>query len=203
MRNIISFHAPITVTITTPSVEDILPGHLPAPSWLTLEAWELTTSDDPISKIAGLGLIARLWVPETRELRMKIMRSEFPDPSARIINWLRTVPRVDLEALAMEAIYSVDALGDEVEPLIHISDPKDAIDEAQRFVQKRDVLESAACLLGGSRPAAALRTALKFLDNKVVSRMDQLPAPKQFLDTPKNRAVFLREPLNWWGYGEE
>lgn len=203
MRNITNIALPSHIKLEVPSVKDIL-GNLPTPTWLMEEAVDLNTSANPLYRLASLGLIARLWVPETHELRMRIMRSELPDPSNHIINWLRTVAQYDLASIALAAITVVDELGDEIDSMVHRpSSPEDVIDQAKTLVQSRDLLESAACLLGGARPAAALRTALKFLDNKVVAHMDQLPTPKQFLDTPKNRVVFLREPLSWWGYGEE
>ncbi|NOY28188.1 MAG: hypothetical protein GXP62_20175 [Oligoflexia bacterium] len=185
-----------------PGLDTLLGGRSCAP-WLADRVTHRGQAADPLARLAGAGLLARLWEPASSHERSQAIADLVagrPQPQTAIRSWL-----VDLNSLpALAAARGrADSLSDALTDLekLAIRAPQDAPEAARHVVEDRDDLASisVAIRLSGTDPST-LEYALQDVDQAVSVHGSLLSELLRIdPDDPWLRAVSRQEPEHWWG----
>ncbi len=186
----------------SPRPDDFLAGEACA-GWLSTRAHLLGESASSWRRVAAAGLLARLWVPQSREsVDAAFQRTLAQDsPADRVAAWAGALTEEQALEAESAAVAEADLLLerlDEVEAAVE-ADPAAARSRARDWLHARDDLESARYVLRLARRDAALAAALDDLDASVSDRHSLWASLEDFSDDPHLEAVALECPDCWWG----
>ena len=178
-------------------------GATRASAWLIEEAETLHAAPGLFERVASAGLVARLAAGATEDDPARLLDgllSGEPGPAARVRRWAEDAPEAVLEALAGELQAEAAALADDLEALDGLVSalPADAPGVAQALRRRRDMLESAAWVLGMRGRAAAAEPALAALDRAAATHASALALAGTEADDLL-ASVAWQQPDAWWG----
>lgn len=181
-----------------PSVDEVLAGW-PTADWLRERAQALQGSPLPLDRVAALGTIRRLWLPEGREAQLEVLRTGKRGPADTVTAWARSLDPRQRDTLERLIRVQADQLQRRLEDLTE----QPVEPEAERVValelaDRRDALEAAVAVLAlGGVPHHVL-SLLRDLDREAAELWTQLPAGGILADLDWLGAVAAGAPDAWW-----
>ncbi len=179
-------------------------GDAGAEPWLQTRYEQVRSSPDPIDRVAGVGLVARLWEPPDaagRRHLLAIRRGE-PRPSDRVRAWTANVPPAswrDIEGWALHRCTSLQTGWGELAALLAEDEDAAAARRAVFLVELRDDLDSVALVLRLAGHGATLTRALERSDDEAAvhgtALMDAWPTGAL---SDRLRALACIRPDAWW-----
>ena len=179
-------------TFVTPAPEAIL-GGMPTASWLRDHSSKLATSTQTTDRIAALGLLARLWMPEKKN-------TATAHPVENVRAWVSSLPTEAFSEIANKATAEAAALCDAFATLPSALplDNEQAKEHIRQLCYRRDDLESILAVLRMKNQEQQLRDYLKLVDLEAESQLSALSLVEGLSDE-RLEEVSWQEPLSWWG----
>lgn len=185
-----------------PAVEALLGDEAVEP-WLAPAARARLASPSAIDRVAGAGLVRRLWAPPAGAAADVFARLLDGDasPATRVDAWARALPgevAAELEAMATRA---AGALEDALEQLgaVHAEAPARLGEVVRALAHRRDDLESVRAVLRAAGHDAVLASALAAVDLAAELATTALAAAPRHPGDDLLAAVSWAAPDAWWG----
>lgn len=203
LRPLVQVHwQPETFAVVPPAMEVLTCG-LRLEQWLLDESAALVSSAGALSRTAGVGLIARLWMPRDRAgrtLAQKRLASGEDVPSSLAIRWFQALDADMRDSIRRSAVGAAESLRDALPSLEEsIADEHPQVATiARTWLRERDDLESVVFLIARGDPAPDVAAAVAELDEETSTYHSMWSELAPF-DEPRFRAVAWQEPDAWWG----
>ncbi|TFH65995.1 MAG: hypothetical protein E4G90_05435, partial [Gemmatimonadales bacterium] len=157
---------------------DVHLAQYPAAPWLAELVTQQIQSADPLTRLAAVGLLARLWTPVGSEAKKSILAKMLQGGASPAREYLNTyAAALTPEMLAWierQAVQDADWLHDALESvsqdLLEFEDPSERQEHADNLREKRDDMESVLEVLEAAQAGTNLRTALKSLDRTALEK---------------------------------
>ncbi len=200
----LSAPAPQLPTIPIPELDAHFMQH-PAAPWLSELVTQQIQSADPLTRLAAVGLLARLWTPVGSEAKKAMVASLLQgkrSPAQEYLNHYTAgfTPEV-LAWVERQAVQDADTLHDALESvsndLLELEEPTERQEHADYLRERRDDLESVLEVLEAVQAGANLRLALDSLDRTALEK-------RMLLDDagsePSRRLTNVAwvQPEAWW-----
>jgi hypothetical protein len=189
--------------VTPPGVDELAAG-VALPGWLRNQARDLLEIAAPRARIAGVGLLLRLWTPDNagavRERLSHDLLEGTGGPAPVVERWAARVDPAVWPRVERAALEEVDRLIGDLDVLKStlVDRPGIAAASALAWIYRRDDLESIAAVLRLVASADLLHDALGRLDDAAAARHSIWSLCPR-LDDERLRAVYWQEPEAWWG----
>lgn len=169
------------VVMSTPNVSQLI-GDASAKPWLIQTAKTLATGS-VLQRTASLGLLARLWVPTTKEeqnaLTHNMIRGDKTTPVEDRCIAAFDLPKNSIEEIEQMACHKCSIVEEDIEALVKtVEDHMPDAALAHSILLERDDLESIHFMLSKKDAGIALQEALEILDYSIISRLNYFDAAK-------------------------
>ena len=185
-----------------PTVEALLGDEAVEP-WLAPAARARLASPSAIDRVAGAGLVRRLWAPPAGAAADVFARlvDGGASPALRVDAWARTLAgevAAELEAMATRAAGDLE---DALEQLgaVHAEAPAQLGEVVRALAHRRDDLESVRAVLRAAGHDAILASALAAVDRAAEHATTTLAAAPRHPGDDLLAAVSWAAPDAWWG----
>lgn len=188
--------------VPIPNIRAFLGGH-EAEAWLLETAERMAHASRPLSRIAAVGLIVRLWSPPSRKARedvLEALRAGRDSPVDHACRWFQQLPSQIHANIERTAIHESGALEERLPELeqVALKDPELASKLGVSWLHRRDDLECVVVIMACAKAGASLREELTTLDS-CAAQYQTLWQWFELEDDERLNAVSWKEPGAWWG----
>lgn len=188
--------------VPVPDLRSML-GGCKAESWLLGTTERMAQASSPLCRIAAVGLLARLWFPETSEelsAATEQVLSEQGGPAESAACWFLGLDAALRREVEHSAVDEAEELGQQLPELQSsaLADPEAATRQCLQWLHGRDDLKSVLFLCQRTNAGESLHEKLEELDRHA-STFKALWSWLDVTDDERLRAVSWQEPDAWWG----